>query len=427
MKIVVTGATGYVGTRFIEMGVTRGHVVVAAARCPVSTQNILWIPFDLSGVKPVKLPAGTTAVVHLAATTLLPNSASEEYEVVAAQQLIQSAQEVGAKFIFVSSQTARVDAPTAYGRTKWRIEQEVLSAGGWVVRPGQVYGGQLRGLFGTLAQTVRQLSLLPAFMPAPQVQPIHVDDLVEGLLRMCERSDILPAVYCLAAPEPVSFAQFLGLIAQSRLRCWRGFVPVPIIFINALGEALQSRLGLERLRSLFDLPVMATRSDLKQLGLTLRPIRSGMHPSGDDRRRRVLQEGAALLTYVLKAAPSSVVLRRYVRVIERLRGGQAVGLPQFLMSYPIALSAVDVFAWDDPTVGADYAWRLDAATLLAESTPIGAYRFLGVSEGKERKSDGLGSLMIMTNAVASEVLWRCLRVPLSPLVRMTLSRIKVVA
>lgn len=427
MNIVVTGATGYIGARLTSLAWKRGHEVVIASRQRLSSSSSSispWLSFDLSSANSIVLPVGTDAVVHLAANTQHANGLDEACELAAAKKLIQSAQEAGAKFIFVSSQTARADAPTAYGRTKWRIEQAVLSAGGWVVRPGQVYGGPLRGLFGILVQTVRQLPLLPAFMPAPRVQPIHVDDLAEGLLRLAERGDVVPAVYCLAAPEPVSFAQFLGEIAQSRLRCWRGLVPVPVVLINALGETLRTRLGLERLRSLFDLPVMATASDLQQLGLTLRPLRAGLHPSGNDRRRCVLQEGAALLTYVLKVAPNSVVLRRYVRVIEQMRGGLAVGLPRFFMNYPVALSLLGVSAWADKTVGADYAWRLDAATLLAEATPLGADRFLGVGKELERQRGALGSLMAMTNAVAGEMLWRLLRVLLLPLVRLTLARTK---
>jgi nucleoside-diphosphate-sugar epimerase len=429
MKVVVTGATGYIGSRLTSLALKRGHEVVIASRVRPSSFTSPWLSFDLSSAKSIALPVGTNAVVHLAANTQHVDDLDEECEVVAAKNLIQSAQDAGAKFIFVSSQTARSDATTTYGRTKWRIEQAILSAGGFVVRPGQVYGGPLRGLFGTLAQTVRQLPLLPTFMPAPQVQPIHVNDLSEGLLRMAERSDIPPAVYCLAAPEPVFFAQFLSQIAQSRLRCWRGFVPVPIIFIKALGKTLQPRLGLVRLRSLFDLSVMDTTSDLKQLGLKLRSLSSGMHPSGDDRRRCVLQEGAALLTYLLKVPPGSSLLRRYVRVIERLRGGLPVGLPQWVMHYPVAMSLLDVSAWEDARVGADYAWRLDAATMLAEATPLGADRFIGVGvgEGLERECGALGSLMAMTKAVVGELLWRLLRVILSPLVRLTLSRAKGIA
>lgn len=422
MRVVVTGATGYIGSCLTYLASRRGHDVVIASRQRPSTFSASWLIYDLSSNNLVALPVGTGVVVHLAANTTHSNRLEEECEIVAAQRLIKAAQEVGAKFIFVSSQTARADAPTAYGRTKWRIEQEVLSAGGWVVRPGQVYGGELRGLFGMLVKTVRQLPILPAFMPDPKVQPIHVDDLAEGLLRIVEHAELPSGVFCLGAPKPISFSIFLGEIAQSRLRCRRGFVPVPVVVINtlalALGESLRTRLGLERLRSLFDLPVMATASDLRQLELTLRPLRSGMHPSSNDRRRGLLREGCALLTYVLKEPPCSDVLRRYVRAIELLRDGRALGLPQTFLGYPILLSLLDGSPWINKTVVAEFSWRLDAATLLAEATPSGAYRFLGL--GCEQ--GWLSSLLSMTNAVVREIFWRVLRVVFLPLTRLAMIR-----
>jgi NADH dehydrogenase len=389
-----------------------------------STFSTSQLPFDLSSNNFVVLPTNTDAVVHLAANTTHTNYLTGEREVVAARRLIKSAQEIGAKFIFVSSQTARADAPTIYGQTKWRIEQEVLSAGGWVIRPGQVYGGELRGLFGMLVKTVQQLPVLPAFVPAPEVQPIHVDDLAEGLLRIVERVDLPSGIFCLGAPEPVPFSKFLDEIAKSRLRCWRGFLPVPVVVINALifalGKTLRTQLGLERLHSLFDLPVMDTASDLKQLGLALRPLRSGMHPSGNDRRRCLLREGRALLTYILKEPPGSAVLRRYIRAIERLRDGPALGLPRVFLDYPIFLSLLDETAWADKAVGIEFTWRLDAATMLTEANPSGAYRFLGL--GCEHGM--LSSLLSITNAVACEVFWRMLRALFFPLLRLTLRRVK---
>jgi len=424
MRIVVTGATGYIGTRLTSLALKRGHDVVIASRQRTGNSSAPWFFLDLASDRSIVLPAGTDVVVHLAANTTHADGLEDEREVAAAQNLIKSSREMGAKFIFVSSQTARPDAPTVYGRTKWRIEQEVLSAGGWAVRPGQVYGGELRGLFGMLVQSVRRLPALPAFFPAPEVQPIHVDDLVMGLLRIAERVDLPSGVYCLAAPEPISFSTFLREIARSRLRRWRGFIPVPVAIINALvavlGEALRTRLGLERLRSLFDLPIMSTASDLKQLGLKLRPLQSGMHPSGNDRRRRLLREGQALLAYIQKEPPDSVVLRRYIRAIEQLRGGQALGLPKVFLLHPIFLSLLDGFSWADKTAGAEFLWRLDAATLLAEATPLGACRFLGL----DRRHGVLGNFLSMAMAMVSEVFWRGIGAFLSPLIRVVLSQIR---
>ncbi len=418
MKMLITGATGYIGTYLIEVALKYGHEVVIASRKKPLNFTGTWLFFDLLSNDSFTLPTGTDAVFHLAANTASANFAQEDCEVNAAKKLIISAQKAGAKFIFVSSQAARLDAPTLYGRTKWHIEQKVLSAGAWVVRPGQVYGGQLRGLFGTLVDTVKRLPILPAFIPAPKVQPIHVVDLVMGLLIVAERSDVPTGVYCLAAPEPVMFSKFLGEIAKSRLRCWRIFVPIPVIAINALGELVRTKLGLERLRSLFDLLIMDTAADLKQLGIVLRPLGAGMHPSGNNRRRYLLREGGALLTYVLKVRPGCAVLRRYVRAVENLRSGESLGLPTIFLNHPVLLSLFVQSSWRDKTIGAEFIWRLDAATMLAESTPIGASRYLGLGS----QQGLLKSLTLMTTAVINEIFWRILRVLTFHLIRLSLGR-----
>lgn len=427
MRMVITGATGYIGNRLTSLAIAMGHDVVMASRHQKALSRTSWLHFDLESSEVIVLPAGTDVVVHLAANTSASHGLDEEGEVVAAQRLIKATHKTGAKFIFVSSQTARVDAPTAYGRIKWRIEQDVLAVGGCVVRPGQVYGGELRGLYSTLVKLVQKMSLLPAFLPDPKVQPIHVDDLAEGLLRIAERADTKSGVYCLASPVPIFFSGFLAEIAKTRLRCRRVLVPVPVVLISLfmalLGEIWRARLGLDRLRSLFNLPVMATASDLSQLGLTLRPLSAGLHPSGDDRRRRLLREGKALLAYVLKEQPGNSLLRIYVRAVEGSRGGRAFGLPGIFLSYPILLSLLDKGSWPDAAVGREFVWRMDAATMLAEATPTGVDRFLGSGQ----RQGPLTSILLIANAVAGEAFWRLVRVFVSPMLRYSLAGTKGVS
>lgn len=420
MKIAVTGVTGYIGMCFAKWAISEGHEIVALSRrCP---ELVIcdWIPYELSSKQPLALPIDTDAVMHLA-TSKSPDDQQGAQEVLAAELLIEAAQKVSAKFIFVSSQTARPDAPTAYGRIKWRIEQDVLSARGWVVRPGQVYGGMPRGLFGELVKMVQRRPVLPAFMPAPKVQPIHVDDLAAGLLRIAERSDIRPGILCLASPETVSFTAFLYEIARSRLRSFRCFLPVPALIIataiRLVGEPLRTRTGLERLRSLFDLPVMNTAFDLQRLGLQLRPLSSGMHPAGSARRRHLIVEGHALLSYVLRAEPGNAMLGRYVRATEKLRDGGVLALPKPFVWLPALLALIDRGNCSETTWGKEFRWRLDAATVLAEASPLGARQFLGVGE-----HGFMGSLLGMARAMAFEASWRILSLLFMPITRIALPR-----
>lgn len=417
MKIAVTGATGYIGEHFVKRALVEGHEIISLSRRQPWVSINQWIPYQLSSNHSPALPANTDVLVHLATTTFADKHHGTQ-EILAAGLLIKAAQAVDAKFIFVSSQAARQDAPTAYGQTKWGIEQLVLAAGGYIVRPGQVYGGLARGLFGELVKIVQRLPVLPAFLPAPKVQPIHVDDLAVGLLRIAERADISAGILCLGSPEPVPFTDFLRAIATYRLRLWRAFLPIPTLIIYASIQLIGKQTGLGRLRSLFDLPVMATQSDLSRLQLRLRPLAAGMHPAGQNSRRYLFIEARVLFSYVLRAKPGNAVLRRYVHAIEKLRDGRALSLPKPFVQWPVLLALIDDGNRTKTIWGNEFVWRLDAATLLAEATPLGARRFLGLGEAPIF----IKAVFRVTHAVLAEAGWRLLSVLVAPLLRTVLPR-----
>jgi NADH dehydrogenase len=402
MRLLVTGASGYIGSPFVAAASAAGHTVVAAGRRPVP--GLAWFPFDLAAPVQSPLPGPVEAVVHLAAETRhAGDEAQGARELAAAEQLVAAAQAGGARFVFVSSQTARADAPTPYGRTKWAIEQRVLRAGGVVVRPGQVYGGAPRALFGTLVGLVRRLPVLPAFLPAPRIQPVHVDDLAAALLALVQAPQASGRVFRIAEPRPATFTEFLRAIARGRLGVSRLFVPVPSVLVLVVRKLAGGRVAaLERLASLFALPAMETEADLRELGVVLRPLREGMATGS---RRLLLRESRTVLRYVLGEAPRPGLVRRQVRAVERLRGGKALALPALARACPGCL------AWlEDRRGSSEFQWRLDAATAIAEASPQGARRFLA-SKGCVAAFIGLGTV------VAAELFWRVTGLVMRPMLR----------
>ena len=398
MRLLVTGGSGYIGRRCIARAQARGHEVTAAGRQPVP--GVTRHSFDLAAPVPPPVPADLDAIVHLAAQTNAASAIIDELP--AARVLISLAGSAGARLIFVSSQVARPDAPTAYGRNKWQIEREVLAAGGFVVRPGLVYGGPERGLFGVLVRLVRRLPLLPAFVPAPQIQPIHVDDLAEALVMLAVRDDLTPRIYALGAPEPVSFTTFLRRVATWRVEGARLFVPVPQLAVRlvaaVVGSRLADRLGLNRLLSLFSTPPMpGAEADLAAIGLHLRSIESGVARSGDGQRRRLIAEGRAMLTYLLGERPALGLVRRYVRMVERLRGRQPVRLPALFRQRPLTLGLIDRRA----VARTEFGWRIEAATSVAEASPQGAHLFLGTSAARRplRAAAGIFAVLCVEAAL----------------------------
>ena len=407
MNILVTGASGYIGSRFVSYALAHNHHIIVASRKRLESAH-QWMHFDINDSTRIILPEDVDAVIHLAANTSSAEDYSE-HEITAAKNLQAAANDHGAKFIFVSSQTARQDAPTIYGRTKWRIERNVLAYGGFVIRLGQVYGGLKKGLFGMLVSLVHRLPVLPAFIPSPLVQPIHVDDCAKALLRLVELKDIRSDVYSLGSPEPVSFSAFLQSIAHDRLRCYRLFVPIPIFMIKflsrILGEELSNKFGLYRLDSLFDLPLMDTANDMHAIGIELRPLCVGMHRSGSNKRRRLIHEGIALLTYILKEKPSSVLVRRYVRMVEKLRKGSSLNISKWLLKWPTNLTLLDNPRAPSSQFMKEFIWRVDAATVVAEASPQGAKRLLGV----ETSTWKVASVLKIVTAVILELTWSLVR------------------
>lgn len=413
MKIAITGMSGYIGQRFVKNAIAAGHQVVALTRKRPILVDCVWIPYSLSFDYPCVLPSDIDVVLHLAANTGSENGCNDKQEILAAELLIAASHKVGAAFIFISSQTARSDAPTVYGRTKWQIEQRVLEAGQCVVRPGQVYGSLPLGLFGDLTRIIRNLPILPAFFPAPKVQPIHIDDLSIALLKIAERKEYGAQIMRLGSPVPITFTAFLRAISAGRLHLWRAFIPVPAAIVKAMIGLAGSTSRIARLNSLFDLRPMETESDLHSLGLELRSVASGMHVTGEDSKRRLMLEARTFFYYVLRAQPGKMALRQYVRAIELLRDGNPLMLPRFYATYPVLLALVDRRTREGTEWEKEFMWRLDAATVLSEATPAGARRML-----LQEKSPGFTrGVFYLAYAVMAEVMWRIAGILLKPATR----------
>jgi uncharacterized protein YbjT (DUF2867 family) len=402
LKLAITGANGYIGKALLARARQHGWSILALSRTPISQPDAAWMFFDLEMSSPIELPPDIDVVIHLAARTEI-SSKNEQQEIISAQYLLDSALKIGARFIFISSQTAQEHAPTAYGRIKWKIEQTVIHHKGWIVRPGQVYGGARQGLYGQLVDLIERCPILPSFFPAPLIQPIHVSDLVQALVTLIENKSLANDIYYLGALTPIRFSSFLKFLAAYQLHRRRYFLPVPTGVIYMLHHLLKQASSINRLVSLLQLACMNTQPSLEKLNITLCPL------DFDMQRRALLLEAHALFSYIFKKRVTDLsILRRYVRMIETIKNGAPLKLPSLFLSHPHLLNLLDPKAWKNPTIGREFAWRLDAATLLAESTPQGGVRFLQCPTGKTR------AFLFLIKIGISELSWHVLRFIASP-------------
>lgn len=380
--VVLTGASGYIGRHLTAALLANGYRVRALVRTPATmasrAKQAKWAKQEGVAVRGYQLDeppaaaafAGAYAVVHAAFDA--SGALSDNAELEAAKRLLARADGCGArKFLFLSSIEARPGATSAYARRKHDIEQVVLANAGTVVRPGLVYGGDAGGLFATLDNVAKGAPLIPAFLPAPRVQPIHVDDLCAGIAKALADGQAT-GVYTLAQERSLTLTAFLRQLAWRRHRrllpaVWLPAAGVRLLTNVAAALRVLPRRQTARLQGLFAMRTKAAddaETRCGELGVAPRPLAAGLR-KGNGKFRDVLEEANALTRYVAGRRASPATLARYAKVVAAKRGGKALDLPVFCRAFPPAIRCIDPKrpgARRNPAL----SWRLDVALALCE-------------------------------------------------------------
>jgi UDP-glucose 4-epimerase len=183
--IALTGGTGFVGQAVLDEAARRGLAVRALARRTMpEREGVEWVRGDLNDADALaRLAQGAAGMLHVAGVVNAPDVAGfEAGNVSGTANVIAAAEAAGAaRFVAVSSLSAREPQLSAYGASKRRAEDLVQQSGlDWtIVRPPAIYGPRDTEMF-ELFRAAR-FGVVP--MPPPgRASVIHVDDLARLLL-----------------------------------------------------------------------------------------------------------------------------------------------------------------------------------------------------------------------------------------------------
>jgi nucleoside-diphosphate-sugar epimerase len=235
MRILITGATGFIGSHIAEAVSRAGHELVLCARNPVIAQQrypnaeILRVNFSsdidtgiwLQRMKSIDVVINTVGIIrehrHQSFNTLhrdTPIALFRACEISHVKRVIQ-----------ISALGADESAISHYHLSK-QAADTVLSglALDWaILMPSIVYGpnGKSMALFKALSS----LPLIPLVESGDQpVQPLHINDLVSAVMHCIESDQAIRKRIELVGPEPITIKEIF-----SELRNWLGYPPAMFI------------------------------------------------------------------------------------------------------------------------------------------------------------------------------------------------------
>ncbi len=289
MRVLVTGASGFIGGVVCRRLQEQGHEVLALVRRPGSEPpGTVPLAGDLAAradLAPVVAAAVPDCVVHLAAEIASQRSAAKvrEVNVGGTRRLLdacialagggagagsEAGRRVGGPRFVLSSTVVTGDArggllteesvlpvQTPYGASKQECERLVLGSGlpSVVIRPSHVYGPG--GWYGEeLVPRLRQPGRLAVIGSGENLwDVVHVDDVAAATLLAVSAPEATGRVYHVVDDEPITYYDFMALTAAELGVGRPRRIPAPVARLvagrNAVAAVVRSaRSSNERIK-----------------------------------------------------------------------------------------------------------------------------------------------------------------------------------
>jgi UDP-glucose 4-epimerase len=273
MRVLVTGANGFVGVALCGHLHAHGHEVVPAVRRGSALAGEVVVG-DVGGTTDWRSAlAGCNAVIHLAARVHVMHDTAQDPQALyratntdATLNLARQAAQVGVKrFVFISTIKANgegrdapyleSDAPApeaAYAISKWEAEQGLLKIAQEtglevvILRPPLVYGPEVKANFSRLMQTVQKGWPLPLGAIRNRRSLLYLGNFVDAIRVCVEHPAAAGQTFLLDDGQPVSTPELIRAVARAMGRPAR-LLAVPVRLLEFAGALLGKRAAVARL------------------------------------------------------------------------------------------------------------------------------------------------------------------------------------
>ncbi|HEY3347294.1 MAG TPA: complex I NDUFA9 subunit family protein [Nitrospirota bacterium] len=224
--ILVTGATGFVGSHLVKGLVEAGHSVKALSRdvasaARVKGPGVTVAVGDVSDIESLTRAAeGCDTVIHLVGIIQEgPGFTFESVHVQGTGNMIEAAKRAGGvkHFIYQSALGTTAAGKTGYYRTKWAAEEMTRASGlnYSITRPSIIYG-RGDGFTRKLIDVIKLSPVMPVMGNGRvKMQPLFIGDLVKALVKISGNPDWFGKTLELGGPEQMPLDRIVDEIMDA--------------------------------------------------------------------------------------------------------------------------------------------------------------------------------------------------------------------
>jgi uncharacterized protein YbjT (DUF2867 family) len=261
MKILLTGATGYIAKRLLPVLLENGHEVICcvrdinrfdASRFHSEKLSIVEVDFLHEG-EMKRIPEDIDVAYYLIHSMAASHGSFEEMEAISAGNFKMRLEQTRVKQVIYLSGIVNEEKLSKHLSSRKNVE-DILSSG--IYSLTTLKAGIILGSGSASFEIIRDLVEKMPVMIAPRwlntrCQPISIRNVVQFLSRVMMKEDTFNRSFDIGGPEVLTYREMLLRFARIRgLRRWIGVVPVMtprlssywLYFVTSISYSLASHL-----------------------------------------------------------------------------------------------------------------------------------------------------------------------------------------
>ena len=237
MKILLTGATGYIGKRLLPILVKQGHEVVCCVRdknrfyCPIEFQkNVSVIEVDFLKIETLTaIPTNIDAAYYLIHSMSDPDENYDDLEKLSAENFVYGIEKTTATQVIYLSGIVNDKSLSKHLSSRKKVE-DVLNSGKFAMttlRAGIIVGSGSAS-FEIIRDLVNKLPIMitPKWLNT-KCQPIAINDVLEFLSKSLKNQLTYNKSFDIGGPDILTYKEMLlGFAKAKKLKRWIYTVPI---------------------------------------------------------------------------------------------------------------------------------------------------------------------------------------------------------